>query len=296
MAILRQGSSGDDVSALQKRLAALGLLDPQKDVDGVFGAKTQQAVKDFQQKSNLTPVDGIVGPATAAALELDAPADGADASTGGADQGAAGVVAQGAAAPPAFDVASVTVSLVSKMFPGTPVANITTNLPFVLQALQDAGLADEDMVLMGLATIRAETASFRPISEGKSKYNTAPGGTPFGLYDPPNRVARNLGNTQVGDGPKFKGRGFIQLTGRDNYTTFGPVVGADLVNNPDLGNDPKTAADLLAAFLKRHEARIRADLAKTPPDLKDARKAVNGGSNGLPEFSEAFKTGKALLA
>jgi len=59
-----------------------------------------------------------------------------------------------------------------------------------LKALQDAGLADKDMVLMGLATIRAETAGFEPISEGKSIFNTSPGGHPFNLYD--NR--KDLGN------------------------------------------------------------------------------------------------------
>jgi hypothetical protein len=275
MTVLKEGSSGEDVAQLQRQLTELG-FDP-GEADGVFGAATKAAVIAFQESKQLS-ADGIAGPQTLAALQ-----PGADGGAG-ADPGA----------NTALPVASVTVDIVSKMFPGTPRANIETNLPFVLQAMVDAGLADKDMVLMALSTIRAETASFRPISEGQSKFNTAPGGPPFGLYDPPTQIAKNLGNTKAGDGPKFKGRGFIQLTGRFNYQKFGPVVGANLIDNPDLGNDPKIAAGLLAAFIKDKAQQIRNALADD--DLRTARKLVNGGSHGLPEFTDAFRIGQGLIA
>ena len=66
------------------------------------------------------------------------------------------------------------------MFPKTPIGHIETNLPFVLAALKSAGLADKSMVLMALATIRAETAGFVPISEYRSHFNST---MPDGQFD-----------------------------------------------------------------------------------------------------------------
>jgi peptidoglycan L-alanyl-D-glutamate endopeptidase CwlK len=178
------------------------------------------------------------------------------------------------------------------MFPGVPVKNITENLPFVLKALADAGLGDKDMILMALATIRAETGNFTPLSEFQSKFNTPPGGPPFSLYD--NR--EDLGNQGPPDGANFKGRGYIQLTGRSNYQIHGAAIGLgnQLIDNPGLANQPDIAGKLLASFLKSHEQQIRNALAKS--DLKTARRLVNGGSHGLDQFTQAFNIGKNLIA
>ena len=148
------------------------------------------------------------------------------------------------------------------------------------------------MILMALGTIRAETASFRPISEGISRFNTSAGGHPFNLYD--NRS--DLGNQGPPDGATFKGRGFVQLTGRANYTKFSAELGLGdrLVAQPDLANDPQTAAQLLARFLKDKEAAIRRALANN--DLKTARRLVNGGSHGLADFTNTFRIGEGLIA
>lgn len=61
---------------------------------------------------------------------------------------------------------------------------------------------------------------------------------------------KDLGNTQPGDGWKFRGRGFNQLTGRANYTNVGNAVGVDLANNPDLLDNPEIAAKALAYFFR----------------------------------------------
>lgn len=143
--------------------------------------------------------------------------------------------------------ANVTPQIVSKMFPFTPIGNIRTNLSFVLKALDDI-----------------------------SRFNTSAGGHPFDLYD--NRT--ELGNHGPPDGASFKGRGFVQLTGRSNYTKFSKELGlgAQLVTQPDLANDATIAAKLLARFLKDKEAAIRRALANH--DLKTARRLVNGGVHG----------------
>lgn len=202
------------------------------------------------------------------------------------------------AAPPVVPTApvaaqgDVAVGDVAVMFPFTPRANIERNLPFVLAGLAEHGLSDRSMVLMALATIRAETEGFVPISEGRSRFNTRV--APFDLYDAGTSIGRRLGNTVAGDGPRFKGRGYVQLTGRFNYTRIGGQLGVDLAGNPELANDPAIAGRILARFLKNGESRIRSALERR--DLRAARRAVNGGSHGLDRFSDAFTRGEAALA
>ena len=143
---------------------------------------------------------------------------------------------------------------------------------------------------MAVATIRAETASFRPISEGQSRFNTRV--VPFDAYEPPSDKARDLGNDQAGDGARFKGRGFIQLTGRFNYTKIGTSLGVDLAGNPELANDSVIAGRILGSFLARGESVIRSALARD--DLSAERRAVDGGSHGLDHFTDAFRRGEGI--
>ena len=142
--------------------------------------------------------------------------------------------------------AQFTVAVVSKMSPNSPIGNIKNHLPRVLSALQSLNLGDREMILVAIGTIRAETEGFEPISEFQSKFNTPPGGPPFSLYD--NR--KDLGNKGRPDGVNFKGRGFVQLTGRHNYTNIGSQIGVDLVNNPEKANEPDIAARFLPVFSK----------------------------------------------
>jgi peptidoglycan L-alanyl-D-glutamate endopeptidase CwlK len=267
MAFLKLGSQGAEVRALQEALGAQG-FNPGA-ADGDFGHGTEAAVIAFQKSEDLTP-DGIVGPETRDKLGL----------------------AAAAASPPGADISGkVTVSQVARMFPQTPIGNINRNLPFVLQAMHNANIGDKPMLLMALGTIRAETASFEPISEGQSRFNTSPNGHPFDLYD--NR--RDLGNRGAPDGDSFKGRGFVQLTGRANYTTFSAKLGMGtaLVDDPGKANEPTIASLLLALFLKDKEERIRDALDNG--DLAAARKLVNGGSHGLNAFSNAYQIGERVL-
>jgi putative chitinase len=261
---LRRGATGPDVVALQRALATAG-FNP-GEVDGQFGAATEAAVLAFQRSDGLL-ADGIAGPRTLVALGL-------------ADPGT----------PQAQP--DVTVEIAAHMLPGANVGTITQNLPVVVQALQKAGVGDRLMVLMALATIRAETASFRPISEGISRFNTSPGGHPFDLYD--NR--KDLGNLGRPDGERYCGRGFVQLTGRTNYQQHGQAIGLGdrLVADPDEANETATAAALLASFLGRQERAIKQALVAE--DLRTARRLVNGGSHGLDEFTDAYRTGERLLA
>lgn len=265
MELLRDGSRGDGVAALQQKLKGKG-FNPGS-VDGAFGPGTEAAVLAFQHSEGLL-ADGIVGPQTAALL---------------------GFTAQELPSEPGMP--DLTVAMAAKMVPGAPLDNIKDNLPIVLQELKNFGLTAQSMALVAIATIRVETGRFAPIDEFVSRFNTSPGGDPFDLYD----FRKNLGNHAAGDGARYKGRGFVQLTGKANYQRFGPIVGVDdLVDNPDKANDPRTAAKLLAAFLKAKEIVIKQALSAG--DFAAARRAVNGGTFGLDGFIDAYKTGAALLA
>lgn len=265
MQTLHPGATGADVAKLQARLAELGF--PPGKIDGDFGPATEAALLAFQKSRELL-ADGIAGPRTLAALGL----------------------AKRAALPSA--IPQVTVEKVCDMFPHTPRPNIEKHLPYVLDGLVKATLQEKPMVLMALATIRAETEGFAPIDEGQSRYNTSPGGKPFDLYD----HRADLGNSQPGDGEKYKGRGFIQLTGKSNYRQHGQAIGLDekLLAQPELANEPKIAAALLASFLKAKERPIKEALLDG--DLRSARRLVNGGSHGLERFEECYWRGNALLA
>ncbi|MBD8529569.1 MULTISPECIES: hypothetical protein [unclassified Massilia] len=210
--------------------------------------------------------------------------------------------------------------IVLAMFPeSSSQKNVVKYYPLVEQALNDAGLIDVKMKLVAYATIRAETAGFRPIEEDESRLNTLRPvdvsnisdsqlrdignvmttlvsqyrlDNKFGLYDYRNRGS--LGNNAHGDGEKYKGRGFIQLTGKGNYTDFSKLLSLpDLLTNPDRALEPEIAARILAAFIKK--ARTKIQKAILLDDLKAARRAVNGGEHGLDRFLEAYNRGNQLV-
>jgi len=264
MTTLKRHMSGPEVARLQQALLDSG-FNPGR-IDGEFGGGTEAAVFAFQRSEGLL-ADGIAGPRTQAALGL----------------------VHDAALP--SEIRQVTVQVVSAMFPWTPIGPIRRHLPFVLEALLARNLADRTMVLMALATIRAETESFLPVDEGLSRYNTSPGGPAFDLYD----HRRDLGNQGPPDGARFKGRGFVQLTGRHNYRLYGPRLAAplDLEAQPERAGEPGVAADLLALFLGDRELQIKDALLHG--NLMAARRLVNGGTHGLDRFSDAYRRGEALL-
>lgn len=263
--VLRRGGTGPEVEALQRKLEEWG-FSPGK-IDGQFGAGTQAAVIAFQKSQGLL-ADGVAGPRTLKALGLVEDDD----------------------LPSA--IPALTVQVVSEMCPAAPLGNIKANLPPVSDALVAERLVDKPMVLMAIATVRAETGIFKPIGEYISRYNTSPNaGRPFDLYD----HRSDLGNQGPPDGEQFRGRGFVQLTGRANYTRYSEKLGLGdrLVREPESANDPQIAARLLARFLKDRERAIKEALMAS--DLRQARRLVNGGSHGLAEFAAAYETGLHLI-
>jgi putative chitinase len=101
----------------------------------------------------------------------------------------------------------------------------------------------------------------------------------------------DLGNTQPGDGFRFRGRGVIQITGRANYRRFGPLVGADLEGNPDLAAAPEWAFKIAATFWTTHHLNHRADEG----DFEGVTRAVNGGLNGWEQRRLLLRRVKVVL-
>lgn len=261
-ASLRHLDHGPDVQRMQERLILRGFQPGP--ADGMFGPATQAALLAFQRDQGLR-ADGIYGPNSK--LRLDP----------------AGVIRRGE------PLAGVTSDLVAQLFPATPAGNIARFLPLILAALKAGGMADKPMLLTALATIRAETESFLPVEERVSRFNTSPAGRPFDLYD----HRADLGNRGQPDGEQFRGRGFVQLTGRANYTAIGKALGLPLVQEPDRTLDPGTAARILVTFLQPHERSIKEALLDG--DLLRIRRLVNGGSHGFGRFADTFLRGFRLI-
>jgi predicted chitinase len=93
-----------------------------------------------------------------------------------------------------------------------------------------------------------------------------------------------MGNTEAGDGYKYRGRGNLQLTGKDQYAEMGKKLGVDLVNNPDLAMDPKYSAQIAV----QHWKSSGADKAAQAGDMTRARKLTNGGINGLADVNSKY--------
>ena len=136
------------------------------------------------------------------------------------------------------------------LFPVTPRSNLQIHAPYVLAALDAAGFGParrmgKMMCAMALALIRAQAEGFEPVAEVPTRSNTAPGAAPFSRYEAATGMGQSLGNTQHGDGERFKGRGFVALTGRAAYGAAGAVVGLPLQRLPFLAKAPEVAAVLL---------------------------------------------------
>jgi putative chitinase len=108
--------------------------------------------------------------------------------------------------------------------------------------------------------------------------------------------ASRMGNgaEASGDGYKFRGRGYIQLTGKDNYTAFGKAIGEDIPSNPDL---VATTYPLLSAawFFNKNGLHKLADKGATPEVVTMVTKRVNGGTIGLADRLKHFQEYYALL-
>lgn len=228
--------------------------------DGKFGPGTAAQVKAFQQSTGLV-VDGIVGASTWSELLVDVAAGRQKSS---------------------FTSDFATPEKIADVYQ-CPVSQTRKYLPGVLTAMQKWELLDR-LTLIGLcSTIRIETGGFQPINEyGGTQYFTR-------MYE----GRKDLGNTQPGDGARFHGRGYVQITGRSNYQEYSRKLGLGdrLVENPELALDPTYSAEIIARYFKDRNV----DDACRAQDWRRARRLVNGGYNGWNEFIHYVRRGLAMM-
>ena len=139
---------------------------------------------------------------------------------------------------------------------------------------------------MFLANVQHETGNYQWFAElGGDSY--------FAKYD----GRRDLGNTQPGDGAKYKGRGLIHLTGRANYADIGARMGVDLVKYPQLlEDDPKLAvASAIAWWERKKEQSSKFREAIENDDIVTVNRGVNGGNNGMQERISYYNEFKKKL-
>jgi predicted chitinase len=154
---------------------------------------------------------------------------------------------------------------------GCPLANVRRYWPAIRAACVESGLADRATLIAVVATVATEVAQFKPIDEyGSDSYFTQ-------HYE----GRADLGNTHPGDGVRYHGRGFIQITGRANYRRYGARLGVPLEAEPELALDPHVAARILARYFVDHGIAASARRG----DWRDVRRKVNGGLNGWDRFS-----------
>lgn len=139
------------------------------------------------------------------------------------------------------------------------------------------GITTERRVCHLLAQLAHESAGFQTLEEYAS------GAAYEGRKD--------LGNTVKGDGVRFKGRGYIQLTGRANYTNYGKRIGVDLVTNPSLAAVPKNALKLALEYWAAKGLNNLADR----DDLVGITRKINGGTNGLKDRQAYLTRAKKVI-
>ena len=276
--LLKKGDNNENVKLMQQKLG----IEP---AVTNFGPKTEEAVKAFQAKNGL-PADGIVGPATwAKIMGQEAP--------------------KSQPSAPIVPVAGLKLDKLKGHIPDA-----------VIQMIPDTAAKFQINTPLRLAHFLAqcghESGGFKATQENlnysakglngifKKYFPTEAAATPYARQ--PQKIANKVyanrmsnGDEASGDGYKFRGRGYIQLTGKANYTLFGKAIGEDITANPDVVSG-KYALLSAAWFWSNNGLNKLADGGSTDTVVTTITKRVNGGTIGLADRIKHFKEYYHLLA
>ena len=161
-------------------------------------------------------------------------------------------------------------------------------LPCLQAAVKEFGIETPARAAAFLAQLAHESGQFRFMEEiwGPTAAQRR--------YEPPGTLADTLGNTEAGDGRRFKGRGPIQITGRANYERFGKLLGIDLVTDPARAAEPDLAFRIAALFWSKKGLNELADRPSTET-FREITRRINGGFNGLADRQKFFAVACEVL-
>jgi putative chitinase len=280
--LLKKGSTGEDVKRLQTRLGITA--------DGNFGPGTEAKVKEWQSLNGLT-ADGIVGDGTWGKLF-------------------AGTETKAPETPKVESVPSVPTSnfKLDKLKGHVP-DSVIAQIP---ETAAKFNITNTLRLAHFLAQCGHESGGFKAVSENLNYSAKGLRGT-FGKYFPtdalavayerkPEKIANKVYSSRMGNGDeasgegwKYRGRGYIQLTGKSNYSKFDGTVGDDIVGNPDLVATKYPLASA-AFFFDSNKLWSICDKGSDDATVTAVTKRVNGGTIGLADRIKHFKEYYSLLA
>ena len=271
--LLKKGSEGEDVKKLQVKL---GLIP-----DGDFGPGTESAVKSWQSANGLTS-DGVVGDVTWNKLFSSSPVS-------------------SSVSPSNTNVVSVVGEIKLEKLKGHVPDAVLTQIPEVVTKFN----CNTPLRLAHfLAQCGHESGGFKAVSENLN-YSADGLKKIFGKYFPgdlansyaknPEKIASRVyanrmdnGDEASKEGWKFRGRGFIQLTGKGNYTKFTKFIGDDCISNPDLVATKYPLASA-AFFFDSNKLWLICDKGSDDATVTAVTKRVNGGTLGLDDRIKHFR-------
>ena len=171
----------------------------------------------------------------------------------------------------------ITDNELGQVMPNCPAAKRADYLPFIQQAMQEFEITSYLREAAFLAQLAHESAELRYMEE------IASGAAYEGRKD--------LGNTQPGDGKRYKGRGPIQLTGRANYQKYGDLLGLDLVNNPTVAATKEVGFRIAGLYWQSHGLNELADSQQ----FETITRRINGGLNGQADRVMYYDRAKRVL-
>jgi len=276
--LLKNGSKGDDVKKLQEKLGVEAI--------GTFGPKTEAAVKAWQKANGLKD-DGIVGDATWAKLF-------------GESAPVATVVKENVVIPSG---GPLNLEKLKGHIPDAVIAQIP-------ETAAKFNITNNLRLAHFLSQCGHESGGFKAVSENLN-YSADGLKKIFGKYFPgnlnesyarqPEKIAARVYASRMGNGDeaskegfKFRGRGFIQLTGKANYTNFTKFIGEDCIANPDLVATKYPLASA-AFFFDSNKLWSICDKGADDATVTAVTKRVNGGILGLQDRIKHFKEYYNLL-
>jgi putative chitinase len=276
--LLKNGSKGEDVKKLQEKLGVEAI--------GTFGPKTEAAVKAWQKANGLKD-DGVVGDATWSKLF-------------GETAPKATVIKEDVVIPSG---GPLNIEKLKGHIPDVVLAQIP-------ETAKKFNITNNLRLAHFLAQCGHESGGFKAVSENLN-YSADGLKKIFGKYFPgnlnesyarqPEKIASRVYASRMGNGDettkegfKFRGRGYIQLTGKSNYTNFTKFIGEDCVSNPDLVATKYPLASA-AFFFDSNKLWSICDKGADDATVTAVTKRVNGGTIGLPDRIKHFKEYYNLL-